>query len=799
MSFRGIAVAVFACVSTAAIAPGVVHAQSQPPFDPAIDVQLFDYAIGPKTFFAVSDAATMAPKQLTFDVMVTFLSNPFTIYNVSDDEDTIEGERTQVVKQVLAGELSAAYGLNDRFQLGVALPLVFSMTGQGLMAETASPDPEGLKVAGTGDLRLEMKLRLYRKGPIGLAAIVGVTAPTSFGSGGGKFIGDDLPSLRGRGIAQWTSRDGKASLGANLGLVFRKPREIYASTVGQQLTWGAAASYRPTERFAVIAESFGRTGLEGLDLDQSPIEVEGGVRVQATKAVAVVAGGGAGVVRGIGSPDLRVFVSIGYAPDTRDTDRDGVPNNRDRCPNAAEDHDGFQDGDGCPDDDNDGDRRDDAHDKCPDVSEDFDGFEDDDGCPELDNDRDGIDDLDDKCPEDAEDSREPFAKDGCPADKRDSDGDGLMDTDDQCPADAEDADGFEDGDGCPDLDQDHDGVADEDDACPLCAEDADGFDDADGCPDLDNDNDGIPDATDTCPNEAETINGYDDFDGCADDGGALLIELTDDRASFVRAPSFDRKGLDRGGGIIVDQLALTMLQHREITRWAIAVEAKTKTEAERQGAAIRARLVERGVAADALEVLTGVGPGTIAALVRERLDAPPALSCPAGTEVQPRPTPARPVPAPAIVPTAKPAPVAPGLTPKPVTVLAPALLVAPITVAASSVPSAFAAWTGVSTKLAIRGDGVTPTRGTRKSIDELAVLLKANPDVVASITVSEPKGEPARAADGLRKELIGKGVAADQLEARGETGAKQVVLGFRDRRAAAPAASAPKAPDGELK
>src|SRR5262249_54279574 len=39
----------------------------------------------------------------------------------------------------------------------------------------------------------------------------------------------------------------------------------------------------------------------------------------------------------------------------RDDDGDGVPNVDDRCPDQAEDRDGFQDADGCPDPDNDGD------------------------------------------------------------------------------------------------------------------------------------------------------------------------------------------------------------------------------------------------------------------------------------------------------------------------------------------------------------------------------------------------------------------------------------------------------------
>jgi outer membrane protein OmpA-like peptidoglycan-associated protein len=65
---------------------------------------------------------------------------------------------------------------------------------------------------------------------------------------------------------------------------------------------------------------------------------------------------------------------------------------------VAEDKDGFQDEDGCPDLDNDQDGIPDLADKCPNQPEDKDGFEDEDGCPDLDNDQDGIPDASDLCP-----------------------------------------------------------------------------------------------------------------------------------------------------------------------------------------------------------------------------------------------------------------------------------------------------------------------------------------------------------------------------------------------------------------
>jgi outer membrane protein OmpA-like peptidoglycan-associated protein len=65
-------------------------------------------------------------------------------------------------------------------------------------------------------------------------------------------------------------------------------------------------------------------------------------------------------------------------------------------------------------------------------------------------------------------------------------------------------------------DRDHDGIPDKQDRCPETPEDYDGFQDDDGCPDLDNDADGIVDAQDLAPDLAEDVDGFEDEDGRPD-------------------------------------------------------------------------------------------------------------------------------------------------------------------------------------------------------------------------------------------------------------------------------------------
>lgn len=101
-------------------------------------------------------------------------------------------------------------------------------------------------------------------------------------------------------------------------------------------------------------------------------------------------------------------------PVNDDPDGDGIKGDADKCPTEAEDKDGFQDEDGCPEADNDADGIPDAADKCPIEAEDKDGFQDEDGCPDLDNDGDGVVDANDKC-QDKPETKNGFEDgDGCP-------------------------------------------------------------------------------------------------------------------------------------------------------------------------------------------------------------------------------------------------------------------------------------------------------------------------------------------------------------------------------------------------
>jgi hypothetical protein len=183
----------------------------------------------------------------------------------------------------------------------------------------------------------------------------------------------------------------------------------------------------------------------------------------------------------------------------------------DHCIGLPEDFDGFEDDDGCPED-NDHDAVPDEEDRCPTVDEDEDGFQDEDGCPDPDNDDDGVNEPEDQCPDTPMGPHPDPSRAGCP--DPDPDQDGVNDPEDRCPEVTQGPHPDPDRPGCPLPDRDRDGVPDTTDRCPDAPAGDGAPPEALGCPDLDRDHDGVEDSVDRCPDAPETLNGTDDTDGC---------------------------------------------------------------------------------------------------------------------------------------------------------------------------------------------------------------------------------------------------------------------------------------------
>lgn len=449
-------------------------------------VHRFDPAPGPRNFFVTRTARSDGNKTWSAGFYAGYASKPLVIVGCTTATCTSNrnlGE-LNVVESLAAGDLLGSFTLMPALQFGLRLPVVY-VNGKGIDPSDGSmAGTSGTKKAALGDPTIEAKYRFFgnAESKIAAAGAVFVSAPIGHAMAEGSYIGDKSPTFGLRGIAD--VRQGDLFAAVNLVGMWRSNAEIGTTKIGPEFRYSAAAGYQLGPLLRVMLEGLGNTRFNTDGNGSSGLEaLLGGQFTPKGSPVTISLGGGLRLIDGVGVPAYRGFLGLLYSAEPRDRDGDGILDDVDACPVAAEDKDGFEDSDGCPDADNDGDHFEDAVDKCPNQAEDMDGFEDTDGCPDLDDDKDGVPDERDACRD------KPETKNG-----------------------------FKDDDGCPDeLDKDADGVSDSSDKCPDEPEDTDGFEDTDGCPDLDNDKDGIPDSSDECSEEPETINDFEDTDGCPDE------------------------------------------------------------------------------------------------------------------------------------------------------------------------------------------------------------------------------------------------------------------------------------------
>ncbi len=589
-------------------------AVAQPKLERSFEIQNYDPAVGPRQYFTLE--GTEMPEHLGFGVGLdfTFQGKPLAIYEVQDD--TLENENT-VVDYQGTFFLTGFFGIRTRglaggdlfrkIQFGLSLPL-YLQNGHLDVSPYPLPTSTPSEVRGfaVGDLRIQVKTSIWRfwMDRVRLAFGTVLTLPWVGDipnyQAQNNFAGEKNVTIRPRFIGEFVLGELRAV--ANVGVVIRPEPSTFLSTeVGSQFFYGVGGQYDFWSGMGMtigaLAELVGRNGFSR-DLDANPLEADAGVRLAFAWGLSVTAGAGAGIIKAVGSPQWRVFAAVRWSPNWTDADGDGVPDYKDRCPNQAEDRDGFQDGDGCPEADNDRDGIPDVRDKCPDQAEDFDRFKDQDGCPDLDNDGDGIPDAKDNCPM----NKGPAKTKGCPADLLDDDGDNVPNVRDKCPKEEEDKDGYQDGDGCPDPDNDGDGVCDPNDTiqdnlakfakvcqgkdkCNSDPEDRDGYQDGDGCPDPDNDGDHFCDdnpviqkklqaysnvcvGRDACPDKPEVINGRADADGCPDAGEPDVV-IQGEKVVLRRPVVFKRTSTRFAGA---SKVVLTELAW--ILRWRLDSFAK---------------------------------------------------------------------------------------------------------------------------------------------------------------------------------------------------------------------------------
>jgi OOP family OmpA-OmpF porin len=303
-----------------------------------------------------------------FGLALNYARNPLVIV------DSATGLAGEIVSGRLGFDLMASLTVAGPFAIGLDVPFFLVQTGD------ASPS-----FAGLGDVRIVPKIRILDdRETIGLGIVAELRLPTHVGD----FAGGA------RNVVFWPKvvldhRFGNGlRFGVNAGVAIREETRYANVTAASEYTYGGAIGYRfggIAGKVEIGAEVNGGVGLATAQIEELPLEGLLYVKVNPTDEWQIMGGPSIGLVPGYGIPVFRGFLGVQYTPTSHDQDHDGVPDSKDKCPTVAEDRDGDQDSDGCPeadaDDDKDGIPN--ADDQCPTTKETINGFQDDDGCPDT--------------------------------------------------------------------------------------------------------------------------------------------------------------------------------------------------------------------------------------------------------------------------------------------------------------------------------------------------------------------------------------------------------------------------------
>lgn len=539
--------ALAALICVGAVAPsGDVRAEN-----PKVNTQILRPSPHDGDLFSVRSSDIIGELRWSAGVLASYGVNPLAFIDRSG-----RFEPHEAIQEQLSIDLTGSLILLDRLSIGLAVPVFLLNSGQ----DSGFIPLDGIPGQALGDIRVAAKVGVLVREPdqdgLGLAAEVMVGFPTGTTD---AFVGDGwtlTPSL----IIDL--RLGPVLVAANLGAHVREAARLpFQTEVGTELMWRFGVGVDAVQDVVnLMVEVFGSSANYSAENNTYIELLLGGRLAVGDTGLGLTVGGGRGLTSGYGSTKYRIVAGLSWAsPKQRDRDGDGIIDELDRCVDAPEDVDGFEDLDGCPELDNDKDGIPDPADRCPLEAEDMDGFEDADGCPDGDN-----------------------------------DGDGILDGVDTCPGDVEDMDGFQDEDGCPDRDNDQDGLLDPQDKCSDLPEDRDGFQDEDGCPDGDNDGDGILDVEDDCPN--------DGTNKCGVVMNACEIVITE-KVFF----EYDREIIKAESFPILEAVASVMLARTQIL--VMQVEGHTDTDgpddynldlSQRRADSVSRFLVEKGVDAGRL-------------------------------------------------------------------------------------------------------------------------------------------------------------------------------------------------------
>jgi hypothetical protein len=294
-----------AAVVAAATAAGALEARAD--IDDGFDAQNFKSAMDPYGFVTVNGARSLQPLQL----------HAFGAFNYAKDPLKFTTESQVPDRDVLAEwgtlDVGGSIGLLSLFEHGgIAVGAVLPIVIYEHAVDFGSATQTDAKKTSTGDLRTQVKATFLDREDdiVGFGVRVEAKWPTGNTD---EFTSDqDKPSYLGTVIVE--KKLGPLRVGAEIGYQFiesqfRLSRDFQYD---DKLLVGIGAGFEVVENVHIVGELLHWTRIEDPWDHEVESPIEGGAAIKYTGTIFGMLGCNFGLNDGLGSPEVRVHLAIGF-------------------------------------------------------------------------------------------------------------------------------------------------------------------------------------------------------------------------------------------------------------------------------------------------------------------------------------------------------------------------------------------------------------------------------------------------------------------------------------------------------
>ena len=286
-------------------------------------------AVGSR-FYASDTLALTEPWRPAFGLVSGYTYRAFSIVSA-------QGNRSSLVRNLWTADVAGDIVIAGGLRLGLSFPLALFEDGHDTLVGTSSVVAH--QGAAAGDLRIAGDVFAYGEATSRLRVAVGVAAylPTGDRS---AFMGDGTARVHPRVLL--TGRTRALVWGARVGYMIRPHEEFLGGVeLGSEAVLGGSFGLQHgalTVGPELLASTVVSSKSGPFTKETTAVEALLSAHHDVGRTLILGAGVGTRITEGLGAPTFRAVLSLEYMPVQKlvapDRDRDGVPDETDRCPDV---------------------------------------------------------------------------------------------------------------------------------------------------------------------------------------------------------------------------------------------------------------------------------------------------------------------------------------------------------------------------------------------------------------------------------------------------------------------------------